>query len=91
MCKEYELTKDRTRDDNGTRPFKQLVFYLKTFTEFMDPDTEEILEAKTLQDMVTFWALTKHPDENDGLGPFEPLTREDIETLKTLLLEGYAR
>ena len=91
LCKEYELTKDRTRDDNGTRPFKQLVFYLKTFTEFMDPDTEEILEAKTLQDMVTFWALTKHPDENDGLGPFEPLTREDIETLKTLLLEGYAR
>ena len=87
LCKEYELTYDRTRDDNGTRPFKQLVFYLKTFTEFMDPDTEEILEAKTLQDMVTFWAMTRHSDEDDGLGPFEPLSREDIEMLKNLMLE----
>lgn len=91
LCKEYELTGGRTRDDNGTRPFKQLVFYLKTFTEFMDPDTGEILEAKNLQDMAAFWAMTRHSDEDDGLGPFEPLSREDIDTLKTLLLEGYAR
>lgn len=90
LCKEYELTSQRTRNDNGTRPFKQLVFYLKTFKEYVDPDTGEILQAKTLQDMVTFWALTKHPEENDGLGPFDPLTREDIEALKKLLLDGYA-
>lgn len=90
LCKEYELTEGRTRDDNTTRPFKQLVFYLKTFTEYQDPKTGEILEAKTLQDMVTFWALTKHPQENYGLGPFDPLTREEIETLKELLLDGYA-
>ena len=90
LCKEYELTSGRTRDDNNTRPFKQLVFYLKTFKEYQDPETGEIQEAKTLQDMVTFWALTKHPEENDGLGPFDPLTREDIETLKALLLDGYA-
>lgn len=87
LCKEYELTGGRTRDDNGTRPFKQLVFYLKNFTEFMDPETGEILEAKTLQDLVTFWAMTRHSDEDDELGPFEPLTREDIERLKNLMLE----
>ena len=90
LCKEYELTSGRTRDNDSKYPFKQLVFYLKTFTVFEDPEAGEVLEAKSLQDMVTFWALTKHPEENDGLGPFDPLTRGDIETLKTLLLEDYA-
>lgn len=87
LCKEYELTSGRTRDNDGTYPFKQLVFYIKTFTEFIDEESVEITQATSLQDMITFWAMTKHPDENDGLGPFEPLTLEEIATLKALMLE----
>ena len=91
LCKEYELTSDRTRDDSSSRPFKQLVFYIKTFTTYEDPETGELLEAQSLQDMTTFWAMTKHADEGDGLGPFDPLSVEEILTLKELLLEGYDR
>lgn len=87
LCKEYELTKDRTRDNDDERPFKQLVFYLKTFTSYTDPETGEYKEAETLQDMVTFWALTKHEEENDQYGPFEPLTMKEINLLKSLMLE----
>gem|GEM_PF-2180424 len=87
LCKEYELTSDRTRENDSSRPFKQLVFYIKTFTSYDDPDTGETLEAASLQDMTTFWALTKQPEESDYLGPFDPLTRDEIQALKDLLLE----
>ena len=49
MSKEYELTsfyQKRLRNDSGDRPFKQLVFYLKTFP------------GETLQEQVTSWATT---------------------------------
>lgn len=91
LCKEYELTGGRTRDDDDKRPFKQLVFYLKGFNRYIEPNTGEYFELRTLQDMTTVWALTKHAEEGDGLGPFEPLSVEEILTLKELLLEGYDR
>lgn len=49
MNKDYELTSfydTRERNDTKTRPFKQLVFYLKTF------------EGETMQEKVTAWATT---------------------------------
>lgn len=49
MSKEYELTSfydTRERNNTGTRHFKQLIFYLKTF------------EGETMQEKVTNWATT---------------------------------
>ena len=49
MSKEYELTSfydERLRNNSDGRPFKQLVFYLKTFP------------GETLQEQVTSWATT---------------------------------
>ena len=102
LCKEFELTSGRDRAGSTRFPFPQLPFYIKTFTQYefggeqdeLDPETGDyysgkVLEAKSLQDMTTFWALTQHEDENDGFGPFTPLTMNDIEWLKYLLLEGY--
>ena len=92
LCKEYEMTTKRTRNDSSQYPFKNLVYYIKTFRfAFVDPDTSEVQESQSLQDMTTVWALTKHAEEGDGLGPFEPLSVEEILTLKELLLEGYDR
>ena len=89
LCKEYELTGGRTRNDDNRYPFKQLVFYLKGFTEYTDPYTGEKREAQTLQEMVTAWAMADHTGETDGIvgSPFEPLTLEEIELLKELMLE----
>ena len=49
MSKDYELTSfysERLRNDNGSCPFKRLVFYLKNFP------------GSTLQEKVTSWATT---------------------------------
>ena len=54
LSKDYELTtyySTRLRNDTGNRPFKQLVFYLKTFP------------GETLQEKVTNWATTQLSDQ----------------------------
>ena len=69
MSKEYELTSlysERLRDDTSQRPFRQLVFYLKTFT------------GDTLQEKVTNWAMTKHSSSSTPLTEDEIATLKRI-------------
>ena len=69
MSKEYELTsfyRTRLRNDNSERPFRQLVWYLKTF------------EGDTMQEKVTNWAMTRHSSSSTPLTEDEIATLKRI-------------
>ncbi len=74
---DYELTSyysSRKRTDTSERPFKYLVRYLYSF------------EGSTLQEKVTTWAMTEFTD-TDATYIKKPLTLDEINTLKELMLE----
>lgn len=75
LSKDYELTSfysTRKRNDNSERPFKQLVFYMKTFAES---------EESTINECVYNWATTQVPGSAQ-----EPLSPDDIALLKEIML-----
>lgn len=76
---DYELTSfasspDRLRTvmDYSRYPFKRLILYLKGF------------EGETMEEKVTKWATTPYYDDSSFV---DPLTLEEIQELKNLLLE----
>lgn len=74
---DYELTSfndSRLRNNTSDRPFKYLVKYLYSF------------EGVTLQEKVTNWAKTEFTDSNAEYSK-KPLTDDEIEKLKELMLE----
>ena len=74
---EYEMTSfysERLRTNTGDRPFKYLVRYLYSF------------DGATLQEKVTNWAKTEFTD-SDSQYSRKPLTDDEINTLKELMLE----
>lgn len=74
---DYELTSyysSRKRTNTSDRPFKYLVRYLYSF------------EGSTLQEKVTTWAMTEFTD-TDATYSKKPLTLDEINTLKELMLE----